>query len=94
MNCKEVTEFLADYFDRTLPRRRRWVFRLHLRLCRDCRRYLRSYATTVQLTRSLGSQVPADSEAAVPQELANAVMASLRQTIKQNESGRTHGPDS
>ena len=51
MSCKEVTEFLADYLDSQLSLRQRLVFRLHLLMCRNCRRYLDSYAATIRLTR-------------------------------------------
>ena len=50
MSCQEVTEFLADFLDGELPLRQRLVFRLHLLMCPDCRRYLDSYAATIRLT--------------------------------------------
>jgi len=79
MTCREVTEFLADYLEGTLPLRQRWIFKAHLLLCRDCGRYLRSYARAVRLTQSLAEEPPAHSPE-VPQELFEAVMATLRKS--------------
>ena len=79
MTCKEVTEFLADYLEGTLPLRQRWIFKIHLMLCRDCQSYLRSYVTTLRLTRALGEETrERDSE--IPQELFDAVMATLQKS--------------
>jgi predicted anti-sigma-YlaC factor YlaD len=75
MSCQEVTEFLADYFGGQLPLRQRIVFRLHLLMCRDCRRYLDSYAATIRLTRALGAKSSADDLAPVPEELVRAILA-------------------
>ncbi len=75
MSCQEITEFLADYLDGQLPLRQRLVFWLHLLVCRDCRRYLDSYATTIRLTRALGANSPAENLATVPEELVQAILA-------------------
>jgi predicted anti-sigma-YlaC factor YlaD len=75
MNCREVTEFLSDYLDGELPLRQRLTFKLHLLLCRDCRRYLQSFATTIELTRSLGDRTTADAGPPVPNALVQAILA-------------------
>jgi predicted anti-sigma-YlaC factor YlaD len=75
MSCQEVTELLADYLDGQLPLRQRIVFRLHLLMCRDCRRYLGSYAATIRLTRALGANSAVDDCAPVPEELVRAILA-------------------
>ena len=75
MNCQEVSEFLMDYLDSTLPLRQRLVFKLHLLLCRDCRRYLDSYETTVQLTHSLRAEPSSENMPPIPPELVQAILA-------------------
>jgi hypothetical protein len=75
MNCKDVTEFLSDYLDGELPLRQRVTFKLHLLLCRDCRRYLRSFATTIKLTQSLGRGPSAGEDPPVPEALVQAILA-------------------
>ncbi len=75
MNCREVTDFLSDYLDGALPLRQRIAFKLHLLLCRDCRRYLDSFATAVKLTRSLGVRSAAVDNAPIPEALVQAILA-------------------
>jgi len=75
MNCRDVTEFLSDYLDGELPLRQRLTFKLHLLLCRDCRRYLRSFATTIKLTQSLGERSADDDEPPIPKSLVQAILA-------------------
>jgi predicted anti-sigma-YlaC factor YlaD len=75
MNCKDVTEFLSDYLDGELPLRQRLTFKLHLLLCRDCRRYLHSFATTIKLTRSLGVRTADEENSPIPEALVQAILA-------------------
>ena len=75
MNCREVADFLSDYLDGSLPLRQRLVFKLHLLLCRDCRRYLESFAGTVELTHSLGKPSQAGDNSAIPESLVQAILA-------------------
>ncbi len=74
MTCKDVNEFLADYLAGTLPWGQRLAFNFHLLLCRGCRRYLASYATTVRVAQSLAAPLePAEEQ--VPDELLRAILA-------------------
>jgi predicted anti-sigma-YlaC factor YlaD len=75
MNCREVADFLSDYLDGALPPRERLMFRLHLLVCRDCRRYLDSFAATVKLTHSLGERPTGEDNSPVPEELVQAILA-------------------
>jgi predicted anti-sigma-YlaC factor YlaD len=75
MNCKDVAEFLSDYLDGELPLRQRLTFKLHLLLCRDCRRYLQSFAATIKLTQSLGKQSATEDDPPVPKALVQAILA-------------------
>jgi anti-sigma factor RsiW len=76
MTCQQVAEFLADYLDRSLPWQQRAAFRLHLLLCRDCRRYLDSYQKTRGLIGSLRESTSPQREGPVPEELVQAILAS------------------
>ena len=38
-SCKEITQLVSEGMDRRLPWRKRLAIRLHLSLCRLCRRY-------------------------------------------------------
>lgn len=45
LKCKDIPEHASDYVERTLDRRTRAMFRLHLLLCRHCRRFVRQFRT-------------------------------------------------
>ena len=77
MTCKEAIDFLGDYLDGALPWRAWLVFRWHLWICRDCRRYLASYAATVRHVKALRSE-PAEEARSVPEELMRAILAARR----------------
>ena len=88
MTCKDVSEFLADYLDGTLPWRQRLFFSLHLWLCRRCRQYVASYAATVRMTRSLDST----SMEEVPEEIVRAILAARRGESPARSDSRRPGP--
>jgi anti-sigma factor RsiW len=71
MNCREVTEFLLDYFAGGLPAGERAVFDEHLADCPDCRTYLAHYRQTVLL----GAEAFAGPAEAVPEDLVRAILA-------------------
>lgn len=75
MTCKDIADFLADYQDRTLPVRQRWMFQLHLCFCRDCRRYVNSYQRTIALAHSLKDEREAVDSSPVPEDLVRAILA-------------------
>ena len=73
MSCKDVADFLMDYLDGTLPLAQRMTFKLHLGLCRDCRRYLDSYKKTIEIGR-IAHAAPELSDP--PEELIQAILKS------------------
>lgn len=78
LTCQELIEFLDDYVEQRLPPARRAMFDDHLfRCCAHCREYLEEYVATVRLTRALSAGGAGAEEAAVPQELLEAVKAAL-----------------
>ena len=79
LKCREVIEFLDRYVDGELPATQRREFEWHLRLCRSCRAYLRTYRTTIGLGKSVlagpeGEPVPGE----IPEELVAAILAARR----------------
>jgi len=87
MNCRDVNRFLADYLDGALPWYQRLLFKVHLLLCRQCRRYLASYVTTVRVTKSLGERVDIEV-GSVPDELVRAILSVRRSSIEGNVGGQ------
>jgi predicted anti-sigma-YlaC factor YlaD len=74
MTCKEVSDFLGEYLDGTLPVWQQLVFKVHLLGCRDCRRYLASYQTTIKMAKSLGEPIDRDGVPPIPEELVKAIL--------------------
>ena len=83
IDCETFEEFILGYFDGTLSRRQRFIFELHLRTCRECRKYLREYKNAIALA---GSQKEVGfSEMGmgpVPEDLIKAVLAAQKQSKK------------
>ena len=80
MTCEAlINRFLADFIDGSLSTARKADFRLHLALCRACRRYVASYRRTVRLAREAGDAVPGvESVGDVPAELVEAILQLTR----------------
>jgi len=55
MACREVTELASQHLDGELPLGKRVAFRLHVMMCRHCRRYLRQLRATIVLLGTIGS---------------------------------------
>lgn len=53
LSCREVTDKASDYLDDALPLGQRMALRMHLAMCRHCRRYLRQLRATVAALGSL-----------------------------------------
>jgi len=79
INCVEFEGFILDYLDDELPRRQKIVFEMHLRLCRECRDYLKAYRTAMTLAaeslRDASDFEPED----VPEDLIAAVLAARKE---------------
>jgi anti-sigma factor RsiW len=72
-----INRFLEAYVAGTLPAARRAEFRLHLALCRACRKYVASYRRTVALVRASG-EAAGKERGAPPAELVEAILAITR----------------
>ncbi len=73
LRCRDVADLASDYVDGDLRRSRRLAVRLHLTICRLCRRYVRQLRETVRLLRGLRRETEAGHE-----ELARTLFRSTR----------------
>ena len=69
LTCREVIDFIDRHLSGELSEAEEKRFRWHLRLCRSCRAYLRTYRTTLKL--EAGAR---ESPGAVPEELLVAIL--------------------
>ena len=70
MNCKSVSEFLDAYLSGELPWAQKWVFKVHIALCRNCRNYIAGYQEAIKLSKKAFE----GREESVPEELVKAVL--------------------
>ncbi len=50
-SCQQLEDFILDYLDGDLQPRQEIVFKLHLKLCRECRDHLAAYCYTIDVTK-------------------------------------------
>jgi RNA polymerase sigma-70 factor (ECF subfamily) len=74
ISCRQFEEFVMDFVEGSLPDDRRRLFELHLKTCRECRRYLARYQATLAISRAAGGDPPPE----VPLELVRAVADAVR----------------
>jgi hypothetical protein len=60
LTCRDVVNSATDYMERKLSLRQRLQVRMHLLMCRFCRRYLRQLALTRAVLRRLPPPLPSD----------------------------------
>lgn len=74
LSCREFEDFILDYLNDELPERQHKQFELHLRLCRQCRQYLRAYQRSIEVSQavfpSLDEPLPED----VPEDLIKTIL--------------------
>ena len=73
MNCRDLSDFLGDYFSGELPSGVSAEFEMHMSRCGNCHSYLVQYRETIALGRAC-----ADEPGEAPEELVQAIIASLK----------------
>jgi len=58
LKCNEVTRLYASDAARSASLRKRLALRIHLLMCRHCRRYVRELRAIGEAVRDLGRQAP------------------------------------
>ena len=66
LTCKEITELVTDYAEGNLSFMDRIRFRMHIGMCRNCRRYVRQVKATAA---ALGMLPPPELPPDLEQEL-------------------------
>ena len=73
--CKEISDFLMEFLDRKLPRGEALLFRLHLLMCSQCRRYMSRYTNSAEIAKNIMDDPP-------PLELVNLTTEFLNKRTK------------
>ncbi len=74
MNCREALEHFGQHVDGELTPLERWRLRLHLWICGHCRKYLRSYRTTVEAEKA-AFKADDGTSAEVPEALVKRILS-------------------
>lgn len=78
ITCEAFEDFILAYLDGDLPAKQKFVFELHLKVCRECRAYLRAYRASMELARNGLEQDGAFLPGDVPEDLVTAVVEARR----------------
>ena len=62
ITCKDVCDNATDFLEGPTTFLERANLRLHLLMCKHCRRFIRQFRTTVAVTRHLGDKEPPSDE--------------------------------
>ncbi len=73
--CDEFEEFILAYLEDELPPRQKFVFEMHLKVCRECREYLRAYKASMHLAGQAADAADDALPGAVPEDLIEAILA-------------------
>jgi len=74
VNCREALDHFGEHVDGELTSIQRWRLLVHLWICGQCRKYLRSYRATVELERAAFQADDAASNN-VPDELVKTILS-------------------
>ncbi|MDJ0720634.1 MAG: hypothetical protein QNJ04_03345 [Desulfobacterales bacterium] len=78
-NCKETSRLVSASMDRKLPFFKRLLLRLHLRMCKYCRRFEQQLFRIRAISRHLDQHIEAlDSAITLPDEARKRMRNALR----------------
>jgi len=79
--CKTATRLQSEALDRKLPLRQRFGLRVHLLLCKWCRRY----GKQITFLRNAAREHPDEMAEPVPQKLSAEARERIKQRLHTNE---------
>lgn len=78
LTCKQFDEFMVDYLEQDLPITQMFSCWLHLKLCRDCKKFVREYKQAIALGQQAFEDPDDPVPESVPEDLINAALAHRR----------------
>ena len=79
-DCREASRLQSEALDHPLPPAQRFGLRVHLLLCRWCRRY----GKQIRFLRQAAHGHPDSLAQAIPEELSSEARARLKQSLRQS----------
>lgn len=78
ITCSEFESFILAYLEDDLAPRQKFVFELHLKMCRECRDYLALYRASLDLAKGALDKDNDHLEEDIPEDLVKAVLAARK----------------
>ncbi len=75
LTCKEFDEFMVDYLEGGLPVWQKFMYWLHVRMCRECAYFIRQYRRVIALGHGAFDSPDDAVPDSVPEELIQAAIA-------------------
>lgn len=72
--CREMVDLLGEDWDQSLPMSLGMRLHLHLFLCRNCRRFRRTYRMTLRTVRALGESESRYDQVTLPDDLVRRIL--------------------
>jgi hypothetical protein len=76
--CRQVIELSSTHLETTLPRWQRWQLRLHLLICRHCRRYMKQLRFLQQASQAINAN---SNKASLSADARERIAKKLQQSI-------------
>jgi len=75
ISCRDFEDFIIQYFEDELPWSKRFIFKAHLKVCKECRDYLAAYRLSMAAMKEALVQ---EELPAVPEDLVKAILAAIQ----------------
>ncbi len=75
LTCKEFDDFMVDYLDENLPVWQKFMCWLHVKMCRECAKFVQEYRRSIALGKTAYDAPDEPVPDSVPEELIQAALA-------------------
>lgn len=75
LTCKEFDDFMVDYLEGGLPVWQKFMYWLHVKMCRECANFIRQYRRVIALGQQAFDSPDSAVPDSVPEELVKAALA-------------------
>lgn len=62
LSCKDISQLASEHIDNEMPFFKRMQFRMHLMMCKNCRRFVEQFQLTIESISHLTPPKPCESE--------------------------------
>ncbi len=83
LTCKETSQVLSEARDQTLPRKKRFMLKMHLMMCDRCHAYKNQLATLYQTYQKHRTNLEFDSEVRLPGNIKEEIKNELNDQSSQ-----------